>query len=97
MTIGADPAVPEAASLTYDQGVLREIARRVLWLSAAIVDAANAGRAWEPAFAQDLEWCLLHAMSRVGVQGGTSSCPSGPSSSEGAVRSAWAAISSTPH
>jgi pyruvate dehydrogenase E1 component len=29
--------------------------------------------AWEPAFAQDLEWCLLHAMERVGVQGGTSS------------------------
>ncbi|GGF39354.1 hypothetical protein GCM10011519_11250 [Marmoricola endophyticus] len=29
--------------------------------------------AWEPAFAQDLEWCLLHAMDRVGVAGGTSS------------------------
>jgi pyruvate dehydrogenase E1 component len=29
--------------------------------------------AWEPAFAQDLEWCLLHAMDRVGVPGGTSS------------------------
>ncbi len=29
--------------------------------------------AWEPAFALDLEWCLLHAMERVGVQGGTSS------------------------
>jgi pyruvate dehydrogenase E1 component len=29
--------------------------------------------AWEPAFAQDLEWCMLHAMSRVGVPGGTSS------------------------
>lgn len=29
--------------------------------------------AWEPAFAQDLEWCLLQAMSRVGVEGGTSS------------------------
>jgi pyruvate dehydrogenase E1 component len=28
--------------------------------------------AWEPAFAQDLEWCLLHAMSQVGVPGGTS-------------------------
>lgn len=28
--------------------------------------------AWEPAFAQDLEWCLLHAMSQVGVEGGTS-------------------------
>ncbi len=28
--------------------------------------------AWEPAFAQDLQWCFLHAMSRVGVQGGTS-------------------------
>ncbi|MEV4277956.1 transketolase-like TK C-terminal-containing protein [Actinoplanes xinjiangensis] len=28
--------------------------------------------AWEPAFPQDLEWCLLHAMSRVGVPGGTS-------------------------
>jgi pyruvate dehydrogenase E1 component len=27
---------------------------------------------WEPAFAQDLEWCLLAAMSRVGVPGGTS-------------------------
>jgi pyruvate dehydrogenase E1 component len=44
MTTGADPAV-QAASPTYDQGVLREIAQRVLWLSAAIVDAANAGRA----------------------------------------------------
>jgi len=29
----------------YDEGVLRAIAQRVLWLSAAIVDAANAGRA----------------------------------------------------
>ncbi len=28
--------------------------------------------AWEPAFAQDLEWCLLHAMTQVGVDGGTS-------------------------
>jgi pyruvate dehydrogenase E1 component len=28
--------------------------------------------AWEPAFAQDLEWCLLHAIDRVGVPGGTS-------------------------
>jgi pyruvate dehydrogenase E1 component len=28
--------------------------------------------AWEPGFAQDLEWCFLHAMSRVGVPGGTS-------------------------
>lgn len=28
--------------------------------------------AWEPAFAQDLEWCLLAAMERVGVPGGTS-------------------------
>lgn len=27
---------------------------------------------WEPAFAQDLEWCLLHAMSQVGVPGGSS-------------------------
>jgi pyruvate dehydrogenase E1 component len=29
--------------------------------------------AWEPAFAQDLEWCMLTAMSRVGIEGGTSS------------------------
>ncbi|WP_418061258.1 transketolase-like TK C-terminal-containing protein [Pimelobacter simplex] len=28
--------------------------------------------AWEPAFAQDLEWCLLAAMDKVGVEGGTS-------------------------
>lgn len=28
--------------------------------------------AWEPAFAQDLEWCLLEAMNHVGVPGGTS-------------------------
>jgi pyruvate dehydrogenase E1 component len=28
--------------------------------------------AWEPAFAEDLEWCLLHAMAQVGVPGGTS-------------------------
>src|SRR6202046_5747098 len=28
----------------YDEAVLRDIAQRVLWLSAAIVDAANAGR-----------------------------------------------------
>ncbi|RMB80760.1 transketolase-like TK C-terminal-containing protein [Streptomyces shenzhenensis] len=28
--------------------------------------------AWEPAFAHDLEWCFLHAMSEVGVPGGTS-------------------------
>lgn len=29
--------------------------------------------AWEPAFAQDLEWCMLTAMSKVGIEGGTSS------------------------
>ncbi|WP_326645989.1 pyruvate dehydrogenase [Streptosporangium sp. NBC_01755] len=29
--------------------------------------------AWEPAFAQDLEWTMLAAMERVGVEGGTSS------------------------
>lgn len=45
MTTSTDPTAPEAPSSTYDQGVLREIARRVRWLSAAIVDAANAGRA----------------------------------------------------
>lgn len=28
--------------------------------------------AWEPAFGQDLEWCLLEAMGRVGVPGGSS-------------------------
>jgi pyruvate dehydrogenase E1 component len=28
--------------------------------------------AWEPAFGQDLEWCFLHAMSQVGIPGGTS-------------------------
>lgn len=28
--------------------------------------------AWEPGFAQDLEWCFLHAMSQVGIPGGTS-------------------------
>ncbi|WP_193608419.1 transketolase-like TK C-terminal-containing protein [Nocardioides lijunqiniae] len=28
--------------------------------------------AWEPAFAQDLEWCLLEAARHVGVPGGTS-------------------------
>lgn len=28
--------------------------------------------AWEPAFAQDLEWCFLHAMAQVGVPAGTS-------------------------
>lgn len=40
MTTSADPTAPEAPRPTYDQGVLREIARRVRWLSAAIVDAA---------------------------------------------------------
>jgi pyruvate dehydrogenase E1 component len=29
--------------------------------------------AWEPAFAQDLEWTLLHALSRLGHTGGESS------------------------
>jgi pyruvate dehydrogenase E1 component len=28
--------------------------------------------AWEPAFGQDLEWCFLHALSRLGQPGGTS-------------------------
>ncbi|HCB05406.1 MAG TPA: 1-deoxy-D-xylulose-5-phosphate synthase N-terminal domain-containing protein [Nocardioides sp.] len=28
--------------------------------------------AWEPAFPQDLEWTFLHAMSQVGIPGGTS-------------------------
>jgi pyruvate dehydrogenase E1 component len=27
---------------------------------------------WEPAFSQDLEWCLLHALSRLGHLGGES-------------------------
>ena len=45
MTTSTDPTAPEAPSSTYDQSVLREIARRVRWLSAAIVDAANADRA----------------------------------------------------
>lgn len=43
MITGAAPAV-QAPSPTYAQGALRDTARRVLWLSAAIVDAANAGR-----------------------------------------------------
>jgi pyruvate dehydrogenase E1 component len=29
--------------------------------------------AWEPAFAKDLEWCMLAAMSKVGIEGGSSS------------------------
>jgi len=29
--------------------------------------------AWEPAFAQDLEWTMLTAMGKVGIEGGTSS------------------------
>src|SRR4029077_20184315 len=29
--------------------------------------------AWEPAFAQDLEWTMLHALSLLGRRGGTSS------------------------
>ena len=29
--------------------------------------------AWEPAFGQDLEWCFLHAMAKVGVPDGSSS------------------------
>ena len=29
--------------------------------------------AWEPAFAQDLEWTMLDSMSKVGIPGGTSS------------------------
>jgi pyruvate dehydrogenase E1 component len=29
--------------------------------------------AWEPAFGQDMEWTLLHALSQVGRSGGTSS------------------------
>jgi pyruvate dehydrogenase E1 component len=28
--------------------------------------------AWEPAFAQDLEWCFLHALGRLGKPGGSS-------------------------
>jgi len=28
--------------------------------------------AWEPAFAQDLEWTFLHAMTQIGIPGGTS-------------------------
>jgi pyruvate dehydrogenase complex dehydrogenase (E1) component len=46
MTSSADLTAPEAPSRVYDQRVLREIARRVLWLSAAIVDTANAGLAF---------------------------------------------------
>lgn len=29
--------------------------------------------AWEPAFAQDLEWCLAYAINQVGIPDGTSS------------------------
>lgn len=35
--------------------------------------ASPLAHGWEPAFAQDLEWCFLHAMGAVGVAGGTSS------------------------
>ena len=28
--------------------------------------------AWEPAFAQDLEWCMLHTINKIGVPDGTS-------------------------
>jgi pyruvate dehydrogenase E1 component len=45
MITSAGPTAVEAPDPTYDEGVLREIASRVLWLSTAIVDAANAGRA----------------------------------------------------
>lgn len=34
----------DAFGAPTDEDTLREIARRVLWLSASIVDAANAGR-----------------------------------------------------
>ncbi len=43
MTATADPSA-DTEAVAYDEAVLREIAQRVLWLSAAIVDAANAGR-----------------------------------------------------
>ena len=36
--------LPSAASLPHDTALLDEIARKTLWLSTAIVDAANRGR-----------------------------------------------------
>ena len=39
-----EPGTEDAVSAPTDEETLREIARRVLWLSASIVDAANAGR-----------------------------------------------------
>src|SRR6202161_240166 len=42
--ISSAPPTAAVPGPAYDEGVLREIAQRVLWLSAAIVDAANAGR-----------------------------------------------------
>jgi pyruvate dehydrogenase complex dehydrogenase (E1) component len=45
MTATTEPTTPSAPRPTDpDEMVLQQIARRVLWLSAAIVDAANAGR-----------------------------------------------------
>ncbi len=40
----SEPNTEDAVSAPTDEESLREIARRVLWLSASIVDAANAGR-----------------------------------------------------
>ncbi len=40
----AEPRPPHAPGHTRDVGLLREVAQRVLWLSTAIVDAANRGR-----------------------------------------------------
>ena len=44
MTAPSSAGSTTATTTSYDEGVLRDVARRVLWLSAAIVDAANAGR-----------------------------------------------------
>src|SRR5690349_23886344 len=40
----SEPAPAHAVRAPADEATLREIARRVLWLAASIVDAANAGR-----------------------------------------------------
>ena len=40
----SEPNTEDAVSAPTDEETLREIARRVLWLSTAIVDAANRGR-----------------------------------------------------
>ncbi|GAB3046657.1 transketolase-like TK C-terminal-containing protein [Sediminivirga luteola] len=57
---------PSGVTLAPEGGAHQSVNTPSIGVSTPGIDS------WEPAFAQDLEWTLLHAMSQLGRPGGTS-------------------------